>query len=93
MADFGLAASMDLSKDYYRQDEEVLIKLPIKWMSPESILDNIFSEKTDVVRGPTTIIIQPDIMIYVWLVALYSLYITKTYGYLPSIIFYKQLNT
>ena len=62
VADFGLAASMDLSKDYYRQDEEVLIKLPIKWMSPESILDNIFSEKTDVVRGPTTLIIQPVIV-------------------------------
>ena len=63
MADFGLAESMDLSKEYYRQDEGVLIKLPIKWMSPESILDNTFSEKTDVVRGLTTMIIQPEIVL------------------------------
>ena len=50
MADFGLSESMDTTKDYFRQDKDDVIKLPIKWLAPESISDTIFSEKTDVVR-------------------------------------------
>ena len=49
VADFGLAESIDSSKDYFRQDRETAVKLPIKWLAPECILDGIFSEKTDVV--------------------------------------------
>ena len=49
VADFGLAESIDSSKDYFRQDQENTVKLPIKWLAPESINDGLFSEKTDVV--------------------------------------------
>ena len=50
VADFGLAESMDTTKEYFRQDEDVIIKLPIKWLALESTMDGIFSEKSDVVR-------------------------------------------
>ena len=50
VADFGLAESMDTTKEYFRQDNDVAIKLPIKWLAPESINDGVFSEKSDVVK-------------------------------------------
>ena len=48
VSDFGLSESINPSKDYFRQQEEG-VKLPFKWMPPESLGDGIFSEKTDVV--------------------------------------------
>ena len=50
VADFGLSEDM-YAKNYYRQSdtEECKVKLPIRWMAPESFHDGIFSEKTDVV--------------------------------------------
>lgn len=49
VADFGLAVNMDFSKEYFRQNQDEAIKLPVKWMAIESINDGIFSEKSDVV--------------------------------------------
>ena len=49
VADFGLAVNMDISKEYFRQTHNEVIKLPIKWMAIESIADGIYSEKSDVV--------------------------------------------
>ena len=53
VADFGLSESLDITKDYFRQDQETNIKLPVKWMAPESMNDGVFSEKTDAVRVTT----------------------------------------
>ena len=51
VADFGLSESIDTSKQYFRQDKQVVVRFPIKWLTPESINDGIFSEKTDVVKN------------------------------------------
>ena len=50
VADFGLSEIMMGSKDYFRQNkEDVNVKLPVKWMAPESLEGLVFSEKSDVV--------------------------------------------
>ena len=52
MADFGLTEDM-YGTNYYRRmkgktgDDE---KVPIRWMPPESIENDVYNEKTDVVR-------------------------------------------
>ena len=48
VADFGLAEEL-YTKDYFRQDKSDTVRLPFKWMAPESLKDGVFSEKTDVV--------------------------------------------
>ena len=50
ITDFGLSEDAFL-KNYFRQggDREA-VKLPVKWMAPESLSDGHFSEKSDVVR-------------------------------------------
>ena len=55
VGDFGLAEDM-YTTNYFRQvkgGEEPSVKLPVKWMALESLLDGIFSEKTDVVSELT----------------------------------------
>ena len=46
IADFGMARFMN-SKEYYR--ERGNNPVPIKWMAPESVLQKVYSEKSDVV--------------------------------------------
>ena len=51
MADFGLSEDV-YSRNYFRQgerEEGSSVKLPIKWMALESLLDGVFTEKTDIV--------------------------------------------
>ena len=51
VADFGLARDV-YQTDYYRcsRYRSRPLRLPIKWMAPESIDCKIFSSKSDVVR-------------------------------------------
>ena len=55
VADFGLTEDM-YGTNYYRRmkgktgDDE---KVPIRWMPPESIENNIYNDMTDVVRNQT----------------------------------------
>ena len=48
VADFGLSRVMKEGKDYYRMGQGG--QLPVRWMSPESLLDLVFTMKSDVVR-------------------------------------------
>ena len=52
VADFGLSEKMYSSKSYFRIEVagQGGVKLPVKWMAIESLNDDIFSEKTDVVN-------------------------------------------
>ena len=48
VADFGLTEDI-YSKSYFRQGKDAKVKLPMKWMAPESLHDGVFTEQTDVV--------------------------------------------
>ena len=52
VADFGLSEKIYSSKSYFRIEVagQGGVKLPVKWMAIESLNDDIFSEKTDVVN-------------------------------------------
>jgi len=48
VADFGLSEDI-YTRNYYRQSKsDTTVKLPVRWMPPESIADGIFTEKSDV---------------------------------------------
>ena len=48
VADFGFSENL-YTTAYVRTALDGGVKLPVKWMAPESLLDGVFSEKTDVV--------------------------------------------
>ena len=48
VADFGLSEDIYTSA-YCRQKSDPTVKLPVRWMPPESIADGVFTEKSDVV--------------------------------------------
>ena len=51
MADFGLAEGMYGTKYFRRTSESGSEeKVPIRWMAPESIENDIYNQSTDVVR-------------------------------------------
>ena len=50
ISDFGLSEDV-YKKNYFRQgDSGEVVRLPVKWMAPESLSDGYFSEKSDVVN-------------------------------------------
>ena len=49
ITDFGLSEDV-FENNYFRQGSSgEVVKLPVKWMAPESLCDGHFSEKSDVV--------------------------------------------
>ena len=50
ITDFGLSEDV-FERNYFRQESGGdMVRLPVKWMAPESLSDGHFSEKSDVVR-------------------------------------------
>ena len=49
VADFGLSEDIYATNYFKQGQEKETVKLPIRWMALESLLDSIFTEKTDVV--------------------------------------------
>ena len=50
ITDFGLTEDV-YTRNYFRQGQWLAVKLPVKWMAPESLQDGVFSDKTDVVSN------------------------------------------
>ena len=51
VADFGLSEDI-YTNTYYRQRKtDTTVKLPMRWMPPESIADGVFTEKSDIVSA------------------------------------------
>ena len=48
VADFGLSEDV-YNTGYFRQDKKEAVRLPFKWMAPESLMEGLFSQKSDVV--------------------------------------------
>ena len=61
VADFGLSEDI-YSRNYFKQGqiskEEGGVKLPIRWMALESLIDGIFTEKSDVVCAKIESLLQ-----------------------------------
>ena len=49
ISDFGLSEDVYTS-GYFRQNKEDAVRLPFKWMPPESLKDAIFTSQSDVVK-------------------------------------------
>ena len=49
VSDFGLSEDIYVT-GYFRQKKDDAVRLPFKWMAPESLRDGLFTHKSDVVR-------------------------------------------
>ena len=74
VADFGLSESIEMRKEYFRQDKDVAIKLPLKCLAPECLDDYIFSEKSDVVSQSKNIywVVNHSLMIQFYMFSIIS---------------------
>jgi len=60
VADFGLSEDIYTSTYYRQKKSDTSVKLPVKWMPPESIADGMFTEKSDVVSATNTTGMQDE---------------------------------
>ncbi len=49
ISDFGLSEEVYTS-GYFRQNKKDAVRLPFKWMAPESLIDALFTSQSDVVK-------------------------------------------
>ena len=65
VGDFGLTEDM-YGTNYYRRrkSEAVNERVPIRWMAPESIVEDIYNEKTDVVCMNRTLL-NPELQQFI----------------------------
>ena len=71
VADFGLAEDVYTANYYRWKKGDTNMKFPVRWMSPESTRDGIFTEKSDVVS--TSIELLVVVIIY-WITCAASSY-------------------
>ena len=58
VGDFGFSEDI-YTTSYYRQEKgNPDVKLPVRWMAPESITVGIFTEKSDVVSAVNTLSVE-----------------------------------
>ena len=62
VADFGLSEDV-YTTGYFRQGRDDNVKLPFKWMAPESMTDGVFNEKTDVVCTEVSLSVIVDLFV------------------------------
>ena len=68
MSDFGLAEDV-YTRGYFKQSKDGSdnVRLPYKWIPPESFQDGVFSEKSDVVGDYTYRSVSTATQVYVFL--------------------------
>ena len=64
MADFGLAEDVYTANYYRWKKGDTNMKFPVRWMSPESTRDGIFTEKSDVVSTSIELLVVVIMIVY-----------------------------
>ena len=58
VGDFGFSEEIYASNYYRQKKSDTDVKLPVRWMAPESIKVGIFTEKSDVVSAVNTLLMN-----------------------------------
>jgi len=61
VGDFGFSEDISTSSYYRQKKSDTDVKLPVRWMAPESITVGIFTEKSDIVSAVNTLSIWSKI--------------------------------
>ena len=69
VADFGLSRDI-YNQGYYRLERKT--RLPVKWLPPESLYDNIYNEKSDVVSSRPVNLVHHCVITLIYPVVIWS---------------------